>query len=218
VIGVDLSPIQPEWAPPNCVFEVDDLEKPWTWNEPFDFIYCRSMDGAFANKERMIKKIYNGLTPGGHLEVAGLELPPGCDDASVPKDSDLWKWHELLQEAATKIGRPLESLAHNKADLENAGFINIVRKDYKLPLNTWPADPHLKSLGKWQFVNLNLGLEGLSLALLTRVLEWSREEVLALCAGVRRDLKDKRMHAYWKIHVVYAQKPEDASPSEESQE
>lgn len=141
----------------------------------------------------------SGLTPGGHLEVAGLELPPGCDDDSVPKDSDLWKWHELLQEAATKIGRPLESLAHNKADLEDAGFINIVRKDYKLPLNTWPADPHLKNLGKWQFVNLNLGLEGLSLALLTRVLEWSREEVLALCAGVRRDLKDKRMHAYWKM-------------------
>ncbi|KXH44290.1 TAM domain methyltransferase [Colletotrichum simmondsii] len=216
VIGADLSPIQPEWTPPNCVFEVDDLEKPWTWSQPFDFIYCRSMDGAFSDRKEMLRQVYESaffhraLTPGGFFEVAGLELPLGCDDGTVPLDSNLWRWHSLLQEAAIKIGRPLESLAHNQGDLEEAGFVNVVRKDSKLPLNSWPTEPHLKDLGRWQYVNLTSGLEGLSLGLLTRVMGWSRDEVLDLCSRVQQDLKDKRMHAYWKIHIVYAQKPDNA--------
>ena len=31
VVGVDLSPIQPPWVPPNCVFEVDDLSVDWSY-------------------------------------------------------------------------------------------------------------------------------------------------------------------------------------------
>ncbi|WQF86004.1 Putative S-adenosyl-L-methionine-dependent methyltransferase superfamily [Colletotrichum destructivum] len=218
VIGVDLSPIQPEWAPPNCVFELDDLEKSWTWNKPFDFIYCRAMEGCFLNGPKMVKKIYQALTPGGYLEVGGLELPLGCDDDSVPKDSSLWQWHTLLQEAAEKIGRPLEGLGKETEAMKDAGFVDITRKDFVWPLNSWPADPHLKELGDWHRANLDMGIEGLSMGLLTRVLDWTREEVLALCAGVRRDLRNRRMHAYWKIHVVYARKPEKTEELEESKE
>lgn len=29
VLGTDLSPVQPNWAPPNCRFEVDDFEQDW---------------------------------------------------------------------------------------------------------------------------------------------------------------------------------------------
>jgi len=36
VIGVDLSPIQPDITPPNCSFEIDDLKNEWTWSYPFD--------------------------------------------------------------------------------------------------------------------------------------------------------------------------------------
>lgn len=31
ITGTDLSPIQPSWIPPNCRFEVDDMELPWTF-------------------------------------------------------------------------------------------------------------------------------------------------------------------------------------------
>ena len=33
VIGVDLSPIQPNWVVPNVRFEVDDLELDWTFRK-----------------------------------------------------------------------------------------------------------------------------------------------------------------------------------------
>lgn len=44
--------------PPNCRFEIDDLEKEWTWNKPFDFIYARCMEGSFADPEKIIEQAY----------------------------------------------------------------------------------------------------------------------------------------------------------------
>lgn len=51
VRGVDLFPPPVTWMPPNCVFEVDDVTKEWTWHEPFDFIHMRLMLGAFTPDE-----------------------------------------------------------------------------------------------------------------------------------------------------------------------
>lgn len=33
IVGTDLSPIQPDWVPPNCRFEVDDAELDFTFRE-----------------------------------------------------------------------------------------------------------------------------------------------------------------------------------------
>ena len=42
VLGIDLSPIQPAFVPPNCAFEVDDLTMEWTFpDDEFDFIHIR---------------------------------------------------------------------------------------------------------------------------------------------------------------------------------
>ncbi|KAK6223169.1 methyltransferase domain-containing protein [Colletotrichum tabaci] len=217
VIGVDLSPMQPGWTLPNCSFEVDDLERRWTWNQPFDFIHCRSMEGCFSDGPEMIKKIYRALKPGGYLEIGGLELPLGCDDDTVPRDSCIWQWHALLQEAAEKIGRPLEGLGKETEAMREAGLIDITRRDYIWPLNPWPADPHLKELGRWQYSNLEMGLEGLCLGLFTRVFQWPEERTLSLCSRVREDLSNMRIHAYWRVHIVYARKPEDSEDSEDSE-
>lgn len=58
VIGVDLSPIQPSWTPPNCMFEVDDIEKPWTWKMPFDFVHSRNMGQGIKDWPAYLKQIY----------------------------------------------------------------------------------------------------------------------------------------------------------------
>lgn len=34
---------------PNCRFEVDDLEKPWTFKHLFDFVFVRSMIVSFKD-------------------------------------------------------------------------------------------------------------------------------------------------------------------------
>ena len=42
ILGIDLSPIQPPWAPPNVRFMVDDVEQPWLHQRNhFDYIHAR---------------------------------------------------------------------------------------------------------------------------------------------------------------------------------
>lgn len=79
------------------------------------------------------------------------------------------------------------------------GFIDIVHKEFVWPFNSWPSDPCLKEIGRYHCVDLDLGLEGLSLAVLTRVLGWTREDVLALCGEARQNLRNRKMHGYWKM-------------------
>lgn len=43
---------------PNCLFEIDDLEKEWTWEKPFDFIFRRVMASCFEDYQAYINKAY----------------------------------------------------------------------------------------------------------------------------------------------------------------
>lgn len=59
VIGVDLSPIQPKFVPPNCRFEVDDITQEWTYpDNHFDFIHVRAMIGSIPDWTGLYKKAY----------------------------------------------------------------------------------------------------------------------------------------------------------------
>ncbi|WYZ46579.1 hypothetical protein EsH8_IX_000804 [Colletotrichum jinshuiense] len=58
VVGVDLSPIQPGFVPPNCSFEIDDVEKEWTWSVNFDFVLIRHMNSAIASWEKLLAQVY----------------------------------------------------------------------------------------------------------------------------------------------------------------
>lgn len=58
VIGIDLSPIQPSHVPPNCKFEIDDAEEPWTWKQKFDFIHSRMMVASLADYPRFFKQCF----------------------------------------------------------------------------------------------------------------------------------------------------------------
>ena len=55
--------------------------------------------------------------------------------------------------------------------------------------------PTQKTLGSWNLVTLEDGLEAFTLRLLTQVLDWKAEAVQVLLANVRKDFRDPRMHA-----------------------
>jgi len=57
VIGVDLSPIQPSFVPPNLKFEIDDVEEEWTWGK-FDYIHLRTMNASFNDWPKFFKQCY----------------------------------------------------------------------------------------------------------------------------------------------------------------
>lgn len=60
VLGVDLSPIQPNAVPPNVRFEVDDVEDNWTFRENyFDFIFSKDMlAGSISDFRKYFEQAY----------------------------------------------------------------------------------------------------------------------------------------------------------------
>lgn len=93
VLGVDLSPIQPSFLPPNVKFEVDDVEAPWTYTQKFDFIYSRMMMCSFDNYPKFFEQAFANLEPGGFLEMADPTWPIMLNDGKWPEDSALFKWY-----------------------------------------------------------------------------------------------------------------------------
>jgi hypothetical protein len=85
--------------------------------------------------------------------------------------------------------------------LERQGFVEIQEQVIKVPLNPWPADPHLKDIGRWYNLGLTQGLEALSLGPFTRVNLWTKADVDRLIAEVKKDVCSKRFHVYCNMYV-----------------
>lgn len=93
VTGVDLSPVQPGFVPPNLSFHIDDVEEPWTYDHKFDFIYSRMMVGSLANVPRFFEQSFENLAPGGVLEMADIAYPAKLNGGKISEDSVLYKWY-----------------------------------------------------------------------------------------------------------------------------
>ncbi|QSZ36467.1 hypothetical protein DSL72_006346 [Monilinia vaccinii-corymbosi] len=212
VLGIDLSPIQPMFIPPNAMFQVDDLEEEWTFgeDEKFDFIYSRMMTGSIGDWDRFLDQVYNNLVPGGYIELLDILLPITCADDTLKPDSALLRWTQLLLEGSVKAGRDLDSAITYKERLEKRGFEEVTETIYKWPGNKWPKDAKAKELGMWNLENLTSGLMGLSVGVFTRILGWTVEELAVFLVDVRKEMRDTSIHAYWSIHAVYARRPLDA--------
>lgn len=78
----------------------------------------------------------------------------------------------------------------------------------QVPLNPWPKNRRLKEIGRYQQANMLEGMEAYTLALFSRVLGWSRQEILGFLVGVREEIMDRSIHIYSKCFVVYAQNDE----------
>lgn len=65
VRGIDLFPPPQNAVPPNCILEVDDMLKPWTFDTPFDLIHLRFMMGACTPEEwrKLYHQCYKYVAP-----------------------------------------------------------------------------------------------------------------------------------------------------------
>ncbi|KAJ3539967.1 hypothetical protein NM208_g5269 [Fusarium decemcellulare] len=184
-----------------------DLEKDWTWTKPFDFIFSRVMAGSFQDYQAYIQKAYDSLEPGGWFEMQDIILPYASDDGTLKPDHALDKLGNYFCSTSEMLGRVMDAPKNFKTYMEKAGFEGVVEHRYKWPIGTWPKDKFYKELGAWTYANLEGGLEGLTLALFTRALKWTKDETMLFCAEVRKNLQDPRIHAYILVIVVYGQKP-----------
>ncbi|KAL1865934.1 hypothetical protein VTK73DRAFT_4996 [Phialemonium thermophilum] len=210
VIGVDLSPIQPNFVPPNCRFEVDDINKDWTYPEnKFDFVHVRAMTGCIPDWTEFYKKAFKHLKPGGWVEHVELWGIAKSDDGSLKEDSPYRKWVEVFEKIGAALGKPF-FLADKDADfIRAAGFTGVVERRIKMPIGPWPKDKRLKNWGLWNRQFLLEGLEGFSIRGLTGLLGWTYEEAQVFLVEVRNELKNTSVHAYGDLTVIYGQKPKE---------
>ncbi|KAL4781346.1 S-adenosyl-L-methionine-dependent methyltransferase [Aspergillus varians] len=206
VTGTDLSPIQPTWLPPNCRFEIDDFELQWNFSHPFDYIHMRAIEGSVKDFPRLFKQANTNLNLGGWFEICDFTVGVFSDDDSIERATNLMRWRGLLVEASEKFGKRLSVAGNYKQWMIDAGFRNVQEEIYKVPFSPWAKDAHLKELGRYQQTNMLEALEAYSLALMTRFLGWTVEDVQLLLVGVRKELLDRTLHIYSRLYVVYGQR------------
>ncbi len=65
MLGIDLSPIQPHWVPPNLRFLLDDFEDEWVNGSDFDLAHLRWTTPMIKDVPRLLQRIFAcvGLSP-----------------------------------------------------------------------------------------------------------------------------------------------------------
>lgn len=107
-----------------------------------------------------------------------------------------------MREGIVMMDRKLNLDFERLGDLmREVGFIDVVVRPFKIPQGGWPADPQLKLAGQLQQVAMLDGVEALTLAIFTRCLNWSTEEVQVFLALVRREFLKKKTYTYWPWYV-----------------
>ncbi|KAH8736219.1 S-adenosyl-L-methionine-dependent methyltransferase [Ilyonectria robusta] len=210
VIGVDLSPIQPSFVPPNCKFEVDDINQEWTYpTDNFDFIHIRSMTGCIPDWIELHKKALRTLKPGGFIEHVELWGKCKSDDGSLKPTSPLYKWVEVFEKIGELTGKTF-FYGDKAADaMREAGLSGVSERRLKLPLGPWPKDKKLKRWGAWNRQFLLQALEGFSIRGLTEMLGWSFDDAQLFLVDMRNELLNPNVHAYGEVTIIYGQKPEN---------
>ncbi|KAI1146028.1 S-adenosyl-L-methionine-dependent methyltransferase [Nemania diffusa] len=210
VIGVDISPSQPQWIPPNLKFEMDDITQPWTYaRNSFDYIHMRWLIGAIPDWTVLFREVYQTLKPGGIFESKESSAIIQSDDGTVPYGSAMDQWGRVFIEAGRKFGRSFQPVEENLQliAMEAAGFVDIKVYNMKTSLGPWPADPKHKEIGQYARLALEQDIEGFIMYMWTTVLGWTREEIAVYAAHLRRELRSPQYHAYYPQRVVVGRKP-----------
>jgi len=164
------------------------------------------MTSSFSDYPRFFQQCFEHLQPGAYLEMQDCEFPPVSQDGTLHEKTALWDWGQKIVKGVEMIGKELATKKYKQYMLD-AGFVDVVEVPYVWPQNTWPKDEKLKELGRWNLANSLDGLEGYTMAIMTRVHGMSPEAVQLMMANVRNDMKNKAIHAYWPIYFVYGRKP-----------
>lgn len=200
IIATDLSPIQPDAVPPNVSFYVEDssvsptihfhvlpllkrtassLLRSDSWDYPhkFDYIHTRVTGGCWSSfEEQVVQQAFEALEPGGYLESQEIDSSLGCDDGTLDQNGALMRWASDITTAGERCDRSTLVGQTLKEAYERVGFVDVQEIVFRIPVNGWPRDRHLREIGAMWEANLVSGLSGLSLSLFHRAFDRSPAE------------------------------------------
>jgi hypothetical protein len=180
---------------PNVEFLVDNAEDDWI-GQKHDYIHIRMLAGAIKGWPGLLEKAYNHLNPGGWLECAEYERRYNNTLNNAP---DIQNWQNGLHEAADKFGRTMDVAAKLEKWLKEVGLEDVVEEKTIVPVNPWPKDKGMKTIGAYRLLNFLDAASSYGQAYFTRVLGWSPEEYAVLNAKIRTQLKDRSTQLYAEL-------------------
>lgn len=194
VVGIDISPIQPVWVPPNCSFLVDNFEN-WAFKEnKFDFIHIRLISGCVKDLQKLYRDAFRSLKPGGWLEHTEINNTPDGDCKHWRKYAD------YCQSAAEKKGRSFDLADKIEPCMRTAGFDALQTKLHSLPV--WdgmglvsPNSPRDVQIGYFHWIYLN-DIRGRIAVVLGDTLGWSQEQIEVQEALMRRELRSSKVFLF----------------------
>ncbi|KAK5127714.1 hypothetical protein LTR08_004323 [Meristemomyces frigidus] len=197
ITGTDLSKIQPSWVPPNVSFEIDDFDDDWTYPPAsFDLIHNRFNGTAISDWPALVRKSYAALKPGAWMELVDLTNPPQSDDDTIPPNSQVCSFFDMLTDGCARIGRDVHVPRHWRTLLTEGGFTGIEERVFKVPVGGWPKDRRMKEAGVFEMETLREGLPAIGMGFFTRVLGWKAVEVEVFFAKVREELDNRKVHMW----------------------
>ncbi|OAP61314.1 hypothetical protein AYL99_03515 [Fonsecaea erecta] len=202
VIGTDLTPIQPNFVPPNLKFIIDDFEEEWAYEHvPFDYVHGRYLASSVRDWPRLVQQSFQNLKPGGWAEFQDWDTKMYSKDDSLPEESALYKFHHYTCGRRTAAGYDSQPGPKLEGWLRDAGFINVHVVKLPIPLGTWPKDTTYKQVGICNYLQFQAGMEGIAIGCLVRTEPdpWSIEEVQALLAEARRDMRNPKIHGQYDL-------------------
>jgi hypothetical protein len=137
------------------------------------------------------------LKPGsGLFEQVEIDYTPLLDGGELPESSKLRFWAHLLTDAMDKAGRPIVLNPNTRGMLEHLGFVDVKQEVKRIPYNSWPPDNFEQDLGRWFNLGMIQGLQAMSLAPLTRMKGYDKDQVEALIADVKREMCNRQIRIY----------------------
>ncbi|KAG7092526.1 hypothetical protein E1B28_008876 [Marasmius oreades] len=213
VIGIDLAPLQPRNVPPNCTFELFDLDQgPIPYPDGyFDFVHARSMHTGIRNYSSFLKEITRILRPGGLVLLIEPDLTPLADGIPIANsryNQGMYDWFALWETYRACLARQgIDVNTPGKLTeliASTASYDTIVKKDGNIPVGFWPTDSNMLTVGQLQWMDYELLLPALKPLFLSVGLP--ETHVRTLIRNAQHDLYNPISNLSAHLHIVYATK------------
>lgn len=129
------------------------------------------------------------------------DWPARCTDGTLDNTA-LDKWYSGVQAGFAAMGRDAGIVKRYKDWMGEVGFVEIEEKLFYWPINTWCKEPHLKRLGVWFRHDLLELVDTLTPSVFKKS-GMTVDEVREFQEEVKRDVSDRKIHAYHIMSVPF---------------
>jgi hypothetical protein len=194
VIGMDLVPIQPKYAPINCEFQIDDAERLWNFDTLFNLVHLGYADTWVRDWPEVARQTFEALEPGGWIELK-FDLPWEYNE-STRHHTAIVQYHRNLLMGACARGITIDQGGtFYQLLLNGAGFVDFQEQKFYL------------DSAKARILYQEEGLDTFGKGYISRGLGVNAAELQVQLTTIRDALQDPTLEIQFPVSICYAQKP-----------